>query len=237
MSPCSHRVTRCGPDLCRGRLKDRATRAGWLRSEVIFAPIYRLHVANYIRHLLINGKHHAFGKYLFWIFHFFFIAVTYTWRRNFAPSAWDYKKAVRVATGRAIYSYERASLGYERQGAWQLTIMATVLTGSRSRAPAATALDGSDSDSASQGAPEKGPLTSVTAVDVPALGAPREEKRFWFQRTGKFDFDAIATQVCMAPPYVQPPLIMLTLTAERVRRPRFGQRVSATCRLVGSMPI
>ncbi|KAI0895192.1 MFS general substrate transporter [Annulohypoxylon nitens] len=36
--------------------------------------------------------------------------------------------------------------------------------------------------------------TSLNIDDVPPLGAPHEEKRFWFQRTKNFDGEAIATQ-------------------------------------------
>jgi hypothetical protein len=40
-----------------------------------------------------------------------------------------------------------------------------------------------------------GPETSTTSVNtIPPLGEPKQEKRFWFQRTGSFDRDAIATQ-------------------------------------------
>ncbi|KAK4150769.1 major facilitator superfamily domain-containing protein [Chaetomidium leptoderma] len=40
-----------------------------------------------------------------------------------------------------------------------------------------------------------GPDTSTTSVNtIPLLGEPVQEKRFWFQRTGSYDRDAIATQ-------------------------------------------
>ena len=35
--------------------------------------------------------------------------------------------------------------------------------------------------------------------DVPLLGIPKEEKRFWFQRSKAFGWNAIATQVCNIP--------------------------------------
>lgn len=40
-----------------------------------------------------------------------------------------------------------------------------------------------------------GPESSTTSVNtVPPLGVPRQEKRFWFQRTAEYDPDAVATQ-------------------------------------------
>lgn len=40
-----------------------------------------------------------------------------------------------------------------------------------------------------------GPDTSTTSVNtIPPLGEAKQEKRFWFQRNGSFDRDAIATQ-------------------------------------------
>ena len=40
-------------------------------------------------------------------------------------------------------------------------------------------------------------VESTTSLDVPALGSPGEEKRFWWQRRGAYDSNAIATQVRM----------------------------------------
>lgn len=38
--------------------------------------------------------------------------------------------------------------------------------------------------------------SAVSLEGIPALGAPIEEKRFWFQRNKDFDPFAVATQVC-----------------------------------------
>lgn len=48
---------------------------------------------------------------------------------------------------------------------------------------------------------EKGSATqSTTSLDqIPPLGVPRQEKRFWWQRTKSFDRNAIATQVRFSP--------------------------------------
>jgi hypothetical protein len=54
-----------------------------------------------------------------------------------------------------------------------------------------------DRAAAAEGDPDSkmGPDTSTTSVNtIPPLGEPKQEKRFWFQRTGFFDRDAIATQ-------------------------------------------
>ncbi len=43
---------------------------------------------------------------------------------------------------------------------------------------------------------KKGASTSVVSIpSIPPLGAPNEEKRFWFQRGKDYNPDAIATQV------------------------------------------
>lgn len=42
---------------------------------------------------------------------------------------------------------------------------------------------------------EKDGSTSTIAEDVPPLGIPKDEKRFWFQRARSYDPDAIATLV------------------------------------------
>lgn len=44
---------------------------------------------------------------------------------------------------------------------------------------------------------EKGsPDLSASSLDqIPPLGVPKDEKRFWWQRTKAFDPNAIATQV------------------------------------------
>lgn len=40
------------------------------------------------------------------------------------------------------------------------------------------------------------PSTSKTSLDeIPSLGVPIEERRFWWQRAKAYDPDAIATQV------------------------------------------
>ena len=38
-------------------------------------------------------------------------------------------------------------------------------------------------------------VSDSSSDNIPALGAPLDEKRFWFQRTGAYDADTIATQV------------------------------------------
>lgn len=46
------------------------------------------------------------------------------------------------------------------------------------------------------GEEKKSPSISTSSFDrIPPLGAPKDEKRFWWQRTSAFDADAIATQV------------------------------------------
>ena len=42
---------------------------------------------------------------------------------------------------------------------------------------------------------KNGNVTVNVDDDVSSLGAPKEEKRFWFQRTKNYDANAIATQV------------------------------------------
>jgi hypothetical protein len=37
-------------------------------------------------------------------------------------------------------------------------------------------------------------IRKTSSTEIPPLGAPVEEKRFWFQRTKSYDPDAIATQ-------------------------------------------
>lgn len=54
-----------------------------------------------------------------------------------------------------------------------------------------------------RGLDEKKTVTESTTSlgsDAPPLGAPKEEKRFWFQRTKDFDENAIATQVMQPKP-------------------------------------
>ena len=44
-----------------------------------------------------------------------------------------------------------------------------------------------------------GVLSSSSSIsETPALGVPKEEKRFFFQRTKAYDPDAIATLVCLS---------------------------------------
>lgn len=40
-------------------------------------------------------------------------------------------------------------------------------------------------------------VSTLSLQGVPPLGAPKEEKRFWFQRDKHFDPFAVATQVCL----------------------------------------
>ncbi|KAF1986879.1 MFS general substrate transporter [Aulographum hederae CBS 113979] len=81
--------------------------------------------------------------------------------------------------------------------------MSTILTGFQARAPDASPIASSNDSTESNfgtfqgdGAVEKGAKSSVIVVDgVPTLGAPHEEKRFWFQRSKTFDVNAVATQL------------------------------------------
>ncbi len=42
---------------------------------------------------------------------------------------------------------------------------------------------------------EKASTSSYSLENIPPLGAPASEKRFWFQRGSSYNGDAIATQV------------------------------------------
>ena len=46
---------------------------------------------------------------------------------------------------------------------------------------------------------EKDQTKVTVAGDIPPLGAPNEERRFWFQRAKAYDPDAIATLVRKLP--------------------------------------
>lgn len=74
--------------------------------------------------------------------------------------------------------------------------MATVLTGPRTR-PLGGTSSGESSDNEHSLPQEKGALATVTVDEIPPLGAPHDEKRFWFQRTRKYDPNGIATQVSL----------------------------------------
>jgi hypothetical protein len=75
--------------------------------------------------------------------------------------------------------------------------MATVLTSTTSPGFTPQPETTSTSQRASQSdQDEKNPEVSVEGTgDIPPLGVPGEEKRFWFQRSKGYNPDAIATQV------------------------------------------
>ena len=81
--------------------------------------------------------------------------------------------------------------------------MATVLVDSSHRArgttgsPASTSSSNVDTTETQLKGTDKVIAAELNAyANVTPLGVPKEEKRFWFQRTRKYDPNAIATQVC-----------------------------------------
>ena len=72
--------------------------------------------------------------------------------------------------------------------------MATVLTKSDSPSSTETDLSAHSTNDVYGGEKTDG-VTIATGEDIPPLGAPKEEKRFWVQRTKHYNPDAIATQV------------------------------------------
>lgn len=87
--------------------------------------------------------------------------------------------------------------------------MSTVLTSSK----LGIVSQSSPSSSTSKGFGKEGKVSVGVLVDedVPPLGVPKEEKRFWFQRTQNYDPNAIATQVS-APQFFD----LKTLTVSQV---------------------
>ncbi|KAK5678974.1 hypothetical protein LTS10_008629 [Elasticomyces elasticus] len=75
--------------------------------------------------------------------------------------------------------------------------MATVLTHSGLLKSGATSSDGSGSNSTTtslKDLDQKSTTIVTVSQDIPPLGVPKQEKRFWFQRSKGFDSSAIATQ-------------------------------------------
>jgi hypothetical protein len=72
--------------------------------------------------------------------------------------------------------------------------MSTVLTGSTDAA--STSATGYGAIIYHRGAvPEKDASTETIIEEIPPLGVPLDERRFWFQRARAYDPDAIATLV------------------------------------------
>lgn len=71
--------------------------------------------------------------------------------------------------------------------------MSTVLTNAGASGPSPST--GYGAISLGSGVLEKDQVTTEISEDVPPLGVPHAEKRFWFQRAKTYDPDAIATLV------------------------------------------
>ncbi|KAK5723904.1 hypothetical protein LTR17_013833 [Elasticomyces elasticus] len=75
--------------------------------------------------------------------------------------------------------------------------MATVLTHSGLHKSSATSSDGSGNNSTTtslKDLDQKSTTIVTVSEDIPPLGVAKQEKRFWFQRSKRFDSSAIATQ-------------------------------------------
>ncbi|KAK5705085.1 hypothetical protein LTR97_002199 [Elasticomyces elasticus] len=75
--------------------------------------------------------------------------------------------------------------------------MATVLTHSGLLNSGTASSDGSGSNSTTTSLKDldhKATTTVTVSEDIPPLGVPKQEKRFWFQRSKGFESSAIATQ-------------------------------------------
>lgn len=72
--------------------------------------------------------------------------------------------------------------------------MATIITAGFPKAQTGATTPDTESSTFGESKGEKGVDTSVS--EIPPLGAPLEEKRFFFQRARSYNPDAIATLVC-----------------------------------------